>query len=136
MTLRSRQRGQLMLIILGTLFLGSGVATGVFTSGKTIKSMRKEVKSLQIEDPRREQVLATLDRWEAIAQPAGEGYGRYGESLLELIRRQDSSQAEFEEVLDRQRGELRSAEDRLLPLRDELRALLDEKEWNQLFRRG
>jgi len=123
-----------MLIILGTLFLGSGVATGVFTSGKSIKSLRKEVKSLQIEDPRQDQVLAILDRWEAIARPAGEEYGRYGTALMELMRRQNASQADFGEVLERQRGELQGTESKLLPLRDELRALLDENEWNQLFR--
>lgn len=123
-----------MLIVLGTLFLGSGVATGVFTSGKSIKSLRKEVRSLQIEDSRRQQVLETFDRWEAIARPAGEDFGRYGKALIELMRRQDSSQADFEEVLQRQRDELQSTESELLPLRDEMRALLDEKEWNQLFR--
>lgn len=133
MSLRNRQHGQLMLVILGTLFLGSGIATGVFTSGKPIKSLRKEVKSLQIEDSRQEQVLAILDRWQAIASPAGEEYGRYGKVLMELMRRQDSSRAEFEEVLELQRRELQSTEDQLLPLRDELRALLDDNEWNRLF---
>ena len=122
-----------MLIILGTLFFGSGIATGVFTSGKSIRSLRKEVKSLQIEDTRQQQVLAALDRWEVIASPAGEEYGRYGIELLKLMRRQQSSPSDFEEILERQRRELQNTEDQLLPLRDELRALLEEKEWNRLF---
>jgi hypothetical protein len=64
--LRQRQRGQLMLIILGTLFLGSGVATGVFVSGKSIKSIRKEVSALQLEAERQAQVYRVLEQWEAM----------------------------------------------------------------------
>jgi hypothetical protein len=126
--LRQRQRGQLMLIILGTLFLGSGVATGVFVSGKSIKSIRKEVSALQLEAERQAQVYRVLEQWEAIAEPATDELRGYARELMDLISGHD------QQLMLRQREEFREAEDRLLPLREELRATLDKDEWDQLFR--
>ena len=134
MKLRKRQRGQLMLIILGTLFLGSGVATGVFVSGKSIKSIRKEVAALQLEADRQDRVYRVLEQWEAIADPATDELRRYARDLMDLISRHESTKAEFQQVMLRQREEFREAEDLLLPLREELRATLDRDEWEQLFR--
>ncbi len=134
MKLRQRQRGQLMLIILGTLFLGSGVATGVFVSGKSIKSIRKEVSALQLEAERQAQVYRVLEQWEAIAEPATDELRGYARELMDLISGHESTRAEFQQLMLRQREEFREAEDRLLPLREELRATLDKDEWDQLFR--
>jgi hypothetical protein len=134
MNLRTRQLGQIMWIILGTLFLGGGAATGVFSAGKSIDSIRKDVKALRLEGARQEQVYALLNRWEAIAGPAGEDFNEYGQVLLDLITRQDASKQDFNAVLERQREELKQSEDLLLPLRDELRSALDKEEWDGLFR--
>ena len=133
MNLRNRQLGQIMWIILGMLFLGGGAATGVFSTGKSIDSIRKDVKALRLEGARQEHVHALLDRWKEIAEPAGEDFNEYGQLLLDLITRQDASEQDFSAVLARQRGELQQSEDLLLPLRDELRAALEKEEWDRLF---
>jgi hypothetical protein len=53
---------------------------------------------------------------------------------MDLISGHESTRAEFQQLMLRQREEFREAEDRLLPLREELRATLDKDEWDQLFR--
>jgi hypothetical protein len=133
MSVRSRQRGQIMLIILGTLFLGAGAATGVFTSGKSIESIRKEVGRMQLGATRRDRVFGLLDQWEAIAEPAHRGFDEYGKALLDLVTRQDATAADFQSVLKRQRDELKQSEGQLLPVREALRGTLDEDEWRRLF---
>lgn len=129
-----RQRGQIMLIFLGTLFLGSGVVTGVFTSGKSIKSMRQEARAMHLESDRRERVLMILDAWEEIAEPAGKSYVKFGKELVDLVRKHSTTPAEFQTLLDQERADLQDNQDRLLPLRDELRATLSEDEWNRLLK--
>jgi hypothetical protein len=129
-----RQRGQIMLIFLGTLFLGSGVVTGVFTSGKSIKSIRQEARAMHLESDRRERVLTILDAWEEMAEPAGQSYVKFGKELVDLVRKQSTTQAEFQTLLDQERAELQHNQDMLLPLRDELRATLSEDEWNRLLK--
>lgn len=133
MSLRGRQHGQIMLIILGTLFLGAGAATGVFTSGKSIDSIRKEVGRMHLEVARRERVYELLDRWEEIAEPAHRGFDEYGQALLDLVARHDATAADFQAVLKRQRDELKQSEGQLLPLRGALRETLNEDEWKRLF---
>ena len=133
MSPRGRQRGQIMLIILGTLFLGAGAATGVFTSGKSIGSIRKEVGRMHLEAARQERVYDLLDRWEEIAEPAQRGFEEYGQALLDLVARQDATAADFQAVLGRQRDELKRSEGQLLPVREALRETLSEDEWRRLF---
>ena len=128
-----RQRGQVLLIIFATLFLGGGIATGVFSSGKSIKSLKKGIQSMQLEESRKDAVLDILDRWQDIAEPSQAGYESHAHAILELIGNQDASRAQFDELLQRQRDALLEAEDELLPLRDELRSALDKQQWNQLF---
>jgi len=130
---RGRQRGQIMLIILGTLFLGAGAATGVFSSGKSIESIRKEVGRMHLEAARQERVYDLLDRWEEIAEPAQRGFEEYGQALLDLVARQDATAADFQAVLGRQRDELKRSEGQLLPVREALRETLSEDEWRRLF---
>jgi len=130
---RGRQRGQIMLIILGTLFLGAGAATGVFSTGKSIESIRKEVGRMRLDEARQERVYDLLDRWEGIAEPAHSGFDEYGQALLDLVARQDATAADFQAVLERQRDELKRSEGQLLPVREALRETLDEDQWRQLF---
>ena len=122
-----------MLIVLGTLFLGGGATSGVFVSGKTIDSMRREVKALRLETHRQEVVYALLDRWQAIADPASDDMAGYAQALMDLVRQHDATRGDFQEVLERQRVAFGEAERELLPLRDELRATLSRDEWQRLF---
>ena len=122
-----------MLIILGSLLLGGGAAIGTFASGKSVKSLRKDVQKMQIEETRRNEVLRLFDRWEAVSGPALEDFEAYGQAMLELMRQQQASTDQFRDLMDRQRDSARDAEDRLLPLRDELRATLTRAEWARLF---
>ena len=131
---RGHQRGQVMLIILGSLFLGSGAVTGTFATGKSIKSLKKDVQRLEIGETRRAQVLDLFDRWDAISEPAVKDFEVYGRSLVKLLRPQQASSEQFHDLMERHRGSTRDAEARLLPLRDELRATLSRDEWDRLFR--
>lgn len=133
MNLRKRQSGQLMLIVLGTLFLGGGAATGVFVSGKTIDSIRRDVKALRLDTHRQEEVFALLDRWATIADSTSDDLPEYASALMDLVRQHDATHADFQEALERQRVAFREAEGELLPLRDQLRATLSREEWNRLF---
>lgn len=133
MKLRRRQRGQIMLIILGSLFLGGGAVTGAFATGQSLKSLRKEAQQLDIGTARRDEVLALIDRWEAVSAPAVKDFEDYGRALLALLREQQASPPDFHDLMERQRQSARAAEERLLPLRDELRATLTRSEWDRLF---
>jgi len=133
MNLHKRQSGQLMLIVLGTLFLGGGTATGVFVSGKTIDSIRRDVKAIRLDAHRQEEVIALLDHWVAIADSASDALPEYASALMDLVRRQDATRVDFQRVLERQRVAFREAEGELLPLRDQLRTTLSRDEWNRLF---
>ena len=122
-----------MLIILGSLILGGGAAIGTFVSGKSVNSLRKDLQKMQLEETRRNEVLGLFDRWEAISEPALKDFEDYGQALLELMSQQQASPDQFRDLMGRQRDSARDAEDRLLPLRDELRATLNRSEWDRLF---
>lgn len=101
MKLRNRQLGQIMWIILGALFLGGGAATGLFTVGKSIDSIRKEVQELKLEGGKQDHVYALLDRWKAIAEPTEKDFSEYGQVVLDLVMRQDTSEQDFDALMAR-----------------------------------
>ena len=59
-----KQRGQLLIIYLTTLFIGgSSVALGVLATGQSIKQIEKNVKTHVLDPSKQQQSLALLKQW-------------------------------------------------------------------------
>ena len=128
-----RQHGQVLVILLGALFLGGGVATGVITTGMSLKDLDKRIKDLDLSEAREEEARDFVSQWEDVTRSALKQREDRIDRILELLGDKATSDAELHAAF----GDLHAEGDEtlanVLSLRDELRTLLSEGEWNRLF---
>ena len=132
-TLR-KQRGQVLVILVGALFLGgAGMAAGVMASGDSLKQIEKSIKSLKLDDAREDQALDVLKRWKKAAKPVHKAHSKTSDELMDLLKDQYTSAEALAEVFTEQAERTASAEVQVVAFRDELRSILSEAEWNRVF---
>src|SRR5262245_52156565 len=133
MRLRSRQRGQTLIIIFVGAFLLGGAATGLMNTGKSATQLRKEIGRLVPDEDRALRLDGVIARIEKEAGRFRSEHARLGREALELIERHDAKPEEFERLF-RQADALDAASRKtLLDLRFELRQGLSPEDWRSLF---
>lgn len=129
-----KQRGQVLVILVGALFLGgAGLAAGVMASGDSLKKLEKSVKSLNLDDAREDQALDVLKRWKKAAKPVHKAHSKTGGVLMDLLEDQYTSAEALAEVFSEQADLTAGAEVQVVAFRDELRAILSISEWGRVF---
>jgi hypothetical protein len=128
------QRGQVLVIIIGTLFLGgAGLATGVLSSGETLKAMKKDIKALNLDDAREDQALDVLKRWNKAAKPVWKAHSKKSDEILDLLKDQHTTDVVLRELFAEQADNTANANVQVAGIRDELRAILSKSEWDSVF---
>ena len=129
-----KQRGQVLVILVGALFLGgAGLAAGVMASGDSLKKMEKSIKSLQLDDVREDRALDVLKRWKKAAKPVHKAHSKTRDVLMDLLGDQYTSAEALAEVFSEQADHTNSAEVQVAAFREELRAILNKSEWDRVF---
>ena len=129
-----KQHGQVLVILVGALFLGgAGIAAGVMASGDSLKQLEKSIKSLELDDAREDQALDVMKRWKKAAKPVHKAHSKTADELMDLLKDQYTSAEALTEVFSEQADRTATAEVQVVAFRDELRSILNEAEWNRVF---
>ena len=127
------QRGQVLIIVFGAIFLGGGLAAGVLSSGTTLKAMKKDIKALELEKGRRDRALDILSQWEKAVKPVWKVHSRSNDELVKLMRTQYTTRDALDNQFAAQGDSMSAAEEQVLVFRDELRSVLSKSEWDKVF---
>jgi hypothetical protein len=131
---RSR-RGQVLIILLGTLFLGgsAALAGGVFVTGMTTREMTRALKREVGEEGRLRAARRVIDSWDKDAERFLESMDERRDELLEQLQRHDADRAAIDALLQRQDTSVDDMTRRVIDYRFELRDHLDATEWRAVF---
>jgi hypothetical protein len=128
-----RQRGQVLVIIVGTLFLGGSLSAGIISSGKALKAMKSDIEALQLDEPREDRALDVIKRWKAAAKPVLKTHAKQSDEILELLMDQYTTAEALTVKFSAQNENNANADSQVLALREELRSILSKEEWNRVF---
>ena len=130
-----RQSGQILIVLLGggLLLGGSGLAAGVFLTGKTTSELRKETVAMVADTGRRQRIEAVFKRWEREVDRIDAARDKNLKAIFELGRRHDATAAEFERVYAAADTTDADALKTALDMRFALRGELSADEWRRLF---
>lgn len=132
-----KQRGQILIIYLTTMFVGgSSVALGVLATGKTIKELEKGVKVHVLDSTKQQQSLALLERWEDEGKALKKEYKEQRKVLVELIKKHDANMSYFTAKSNELLEMDQRAANRLLDIQYDLRKNMTREEWNKVFSGG
>jgi hypothetical protein len=131
----TRQRGQVLIaLLLGALFFG-GASTGslVLFGGKTPKEMGKQIKALEPDKARRENIADVLDKIDKETKRLNSERSHLEKDTLKALERHDTTPDEFRELAARADSVNADTSKSLLDLRFMLRHQLSDSHWNALF---
>jgi NCAIR mutase (PurE)-related protein len=128
-----RQRGQVLVIVVGSIFLGGGLAAGALSSGATLKAIKKDIKSLEIDASREEQALDIVKNWKKAVKPVWKSQAKHSDQIVKLLQNQHTTAEAVAEQFALQTSEIAGTEAQVLELRDQLRSVLTRDEWERVF---
>ncbi len=130
----SRQRGQLLIIYLSTLFIGgSSLALGLLSTGKPLDDLVEAIETMVPAGDRQTRTLRLLDQWGEEGEARQEDYQQQRERLLELLEDHATSRTQFESEIELLLETDKSTASLLLDIQYELRENLTAAEWQQLM---
>ena len=128
-----RQRGQLLIIYLTTLFMSGSIALGLLATGKSIKELNKSVKTHVVAPSRQQKSLTLLKQWKDEGQIQKKAYKKQRETLLDLIKKHDVNNAAFKATINSMIKMDKENTKRLLDIQYGLRQHIKPGEWNKIF---
>lgn len=135
--LNPRRRGQVLIILLGALFLGGSAAAigGTFFTGRSVTQIDKALKKAIDDGPRRKTARKLVERWGEDAEKFLERTEKRKRSLLKSLQRHETSRESLDASLAEQEADLELITKKILDHRFALRAKLTTEEWAEVFPR-
>jgi hypothetical protein len=134
MTLQTNQRGQVLIILLGVLFLGGAtLAAGVFGTGKSLGDVGKAVKKQVADENRRDAAREVISRWSSDVDGFLKQTGHRQKTMTKLMRRHDATRPELTAVISEQALASDEIDRRALDYRFALKEQLTREEWGRVF---
>jgi len=132
--LQTNQHGQILIILLGALFLGGAtLAAGVFGTGKSLGDVGKSVKKQVADESRRNAAREVIGRWSSDVKGFLKQSGHRQKTLAKLMRRHDATRPELTAVISEQASASDELDRRALDYRFALKEQLTREEWGRVF---
>lgn len=130
-----RQRGQVLIILAATLFMGgSAVALGTLATGEKIDEIKSKIRSVVKDADRSRAAQAAVERWRHGAQDYFKASNADHQAIVALVKRRDAARAEFDAVNNRMdERDARVVLD-FITTREAIRKQLTREEWAALFK--
>jgi hypothetical protein len=134
---RYAQKGQVLIILLGALFLGGSAATiQTMATGKSIDTLESDVKRV-VKDPGRAQaVLKILEQWKTEGTVFWKAQESHQEAIHALIARHDATREEFAKLeVSIASVDARYTEE-FMNIRASIHENMTRQEWQAVFGKG
>jgi len=127
----SCQGGQILIILLGALFLGGGAASVlVFVQGQSPREMREAVNKVVSDDRRRDSALKIIDDWEKGRKEQEKEFREERAQLVRVMKRHDATREEADLVAAKLDESILVMDRRFLDMRFGVRDQLTKEEWD------
>jgi|GEM_PF-2109529 len=131
----SSQRGQILIILVGVLFLGGGAASVLtFVQGQSPKEMKEVVKKVVSDDKRRDAVLTVIEDWEKGKKEQEKEFKKGQEQLVEIMKRHDAKREEADRIAAKLDESIRDMDRSFLEMRFRAKEQVTKEEWEAATR--
>lgn len=128
------QRGQVLILLIGFMFLGAGGAGSLLIlGGKTPKEVAKQLATLEPDATRRERADNVLAYIKQEAERLDSARSRLEKDTLQALRRHDTTLEEFRALSARADALNADSSKTLIDLRFMLRRQLSDSQWSAIF---
>jgi len=130
----TKQRGQLLIIYLTTVFSGgASIALGVLATGKPLKELEKSIKVNVPDESRQKLSLVLLEEWKDEGKTVQKTYTEDREALFDLFKNYKADKASFKNKIAQVIELDKKTSKHILDIQYDLRKNITKEEWNKIF---
>lgn len=128
-----KQRGQILIILFGSMFLGGAASVTTFVEGSSTKDVKKAIKKIVPDETRKDEILTLIKQWDKKHKKTRKQVKKEQKSLLKVLTSYDGNREQMQQVADILNESI-DREDRVfLDLKYSMREKLTKEEWEQFW---
>ena len=135
MTLRFRERGQVLILLAAWLFFGGGASSALVVYDLPASDVEKAVKHVITDPSRRDAIVFNISVWEAGQKEKDKKVSDAREELFKILRRKDAQHHELEPIVARLDRTLLEMDESFLNLRFRVKEQVTSAEWTEIVTR-
>jgi hypothetical protein len=132
MTVPSRERGQLLVLLAAWLFFGGSASSALVVYDRSPSEIKKAVKRVIKDEGRRGVILSEIGQWESDQERQDKQVGEYRKELLKSLQRKDAQRSEVESTTARMDVRFVEMDRNFLDLRFRVKEQVTRAEWAEL----
>jgi len=128
----TKQKGQILIILLATMF-GGGTALSTYITGSSAKQVKKTFKEVIEDETRRNEIAAIVDDWNKINKKTIKGIRKEQKSLLKVVSNYGATKETALSALAQLNKSIDSQDKEFLDLRLTIKKKMTEDEWQKFW---
>jgi hypothetical protein len=130
----AKQGGQVLIILLGFLFLG-GAATSVttFVKGASPKALKERIETVVSDKKRKDEIVGLIDNWEKAHTNIQNQVRKEQETLLDRLTSYSDTRQDAQKEADKLNILIDKDDQSFIDLSFKMKAMLSREEWSKIW---
>ena len=128
-----KQRGQILIILFGAMFLGGAVSVTTFVEGSSTKDVKKTIKKVVVDETRKDELLTLIKQWDKQHKKTRKQVKKEQKALLKVLTNYDGSRDQMQHAADILNESIDDEDKVFLDLKYSMREKLTKEEWEQFW---
>ena len=128
-----KQRGQILIILFGSMFLGGAASVTTFVEGSSTKDVKKAIKKIVPDETRKDEILTLIKQWDKQHKKTRKQVKKEQKALLKVLTSYDGNREQMQQVADILNESIDREDKVFLDLKYSMREKLTKEEWEQFW---
>lgn len=129
----AKQRGQILIILFGSMFLGGAASVTTFVEGSSTKDVKKAIKKIVPDETRKDELLTLIKQWDKQHKKTRKQVKKEQKALLKVLTSYDGSRDQVQHAADILNESIDDEDKVFLDLKYSMREKLTKEEWEQFW---
>jgi len=128
-----KQRGQILIILFGSMFFGGAATVTTFVEGSSTKDVKKAIKKVVADDARQDEIVSLIKQWDKKKKKTRKQVEKEQKALLNVLTSYDSTRQAMQQAAMKLNESIDSEDRVFLDLKYSMREKLTKEEWDQFW---
>jgi len=128
-----KQRGQILIILFGSMFFGGAATVATFIEGSSTKDVKKAIKKVISDETRKDEIISLIKEWDKKKKKTRKQVEKEQKALLNVLTSYDSTRQAMQQAAMKLNESIDSEDRVFLDLKYSMREKLTKEEWDQFW---
>ena len=128
-----KQRGQILIILFGSMFFGGAASVTTFVEGSSTKDVKKAIKKVVADDARQDEIVSLIKQWDKKHKKTRKQVEKDQKALLKVLTSYDGTRQAMQQAAAILNESIDDEDRVFLDLKYSMREKMTKEEWDQFW---